>query len=317
MSQYDEEILSALKCDGHGRDEKIEIFLRNVSIINIETSSACNRVCIYCPNSKYDRKQQVLMESIVWDRFVDNIKEIGFEGMVSMNLYNEPLMDTTIYEKISEVKSVCDKATVKISTNGDYLNSSTYPLLEKAGLDETYVTLHVPTGLKWSDERQVKAFYDFFRRCNLSENPKVDVEPGKKISSVFNIGDIKVFLFANNWEEIGNDRAGALPELSAKAKERTNPCMRVFREFTISHIGEVFPCCQFFPDSKLSKKYVLGSLKDDDIWDIYASNAFVKWRREMFVFSQKKSPCKSCADLDNAGEPCRRQTLVDRVKEYG
>jgi radical SAM protein with 4Fe4S-binding SPASM domain len=276
----------------------LSLFRRNVAIINIETSSACNRFCSYCPDALYDRKTQILMEPVLWQRFLKNIEAIRYDQQVSLNLYNEPMLDPTICEKIAQLKKAAPNCVAKFSSNGDYLNPDTLQQLALAGLDQIYITLHAPPGKPYRDPQQLEAFAKFFKRINVAL-PRLDQEPGVKIHTELQWNSMKLVVMSNNWAERGNDRAGTVISLK-KRTARTAPCMRVFREFTISHLGEVFPCCQFFPDAPESKKHVLGHIGQTNMIDIYSSKRAADWRKSMLTFSPKGRPCDTCADPDNA-----------------
>ncbi|MGC1510148.1 radical SAM/SPASM domain-containing protein [Ketobacter sp.] len=298
LNQSDDQIKELLLSCNDLKKKK-EIFKRNVSIINIETSSSCNRVCTYCPDSIYDRKSQILMNKDLWGRFVSNIEELQFAKQISLNLYNEPMLDPTLYKKLSQLKAASPEVKTKISTNGDYINSKTLAELEESGLDFAYITLHQPAGKPYEDNIQLNYFKRFFKRCDITDIPDIDFQPGVKIASEFSWGNIKVVLMSNNWGDFGNDRAGTVEYLKER-NVRESPCMRVFRELTLSHQGKAFPCCQFFPDAPSSQQHILGDLQYDDIWSIYLNKLSIGWRKSQFAFSRKQSPCDSCKDLDNA-----------------
>jgi hypothetical protein len=283
----------------HEKSERIADFARNVAIINLETSAACNRVCDYCPDALFDRKKQLLLPPDLWARFKDNVRELGFGHQISLNLYNEPMMDPTIFDKISELREASGGVVLKISSNGDFINRKSLERLSEAGLDLAYVTLHAPARSEYRDDRQAGYFRKFFKRCEVAPPSNLEMVPGDRISATFEVGRTKVQVFSKNWGKFGNDRAGTVISLS-KIKPRSAPCMRVFREFTISHLGQVFPCCQFFPDAESSQKHSLGSIQDMDLWDIYFSEKAQAWRRSLFDFSYKARPCDTCNDPDNA-----------------
>ena len=315
LAQSDDKILEAMQV-GTDREQQLAIFKRNVSIINIETSASCNRVCNYCPDSLYDRKTQYLMDEQLWQRLLNNIEELQFDRQISLNLYNEPLLDPTLLKKLVELKQASPALETKISSNGDYINSRSLADLEKAGLDFAYITLHQPAGKPYNDATQLGYFKRFFKRCAITGEPELDFQPGKKISTEFHWGKIKIVLMSNNWGDFGNDRAGTLEYLK-QDKVRENPCMRVFRELTLSHQGKAFPCCQFFPDAPDNQKHILGDLRFDTIWEIYLNKLSVSWRRGLFSFSPKMKPCDSCRDLDNAtlSSEERRRSLLSSLTQ--
>ena len=301
-------LLSARKADleklfskNLSEKDKIEFCSKILSIINIETSSKCNRKCDYCPDSIYNRETQNILSHSHWNKILINLKKMEYKGQVSLNLYNEPMLDPYIYERIKSLRKAAPLCEIKISSNGDYLNFETLSNLAEAGLNSAYITFHTAKGDDYNDSTQEGYLRKFLRRSKINyEDIEIQFSPGKYIKSnyLFNKKLLLVML-SNNWGDFGNDRGGSVIKLSRKI-QRNNPCMRVFREFTISHLGDVFPCCQIFPDAPESKKFVLGNIADYNIEDINFSENFIAWRKSLFDFSKKSHPCSSCKDPDNS-----------------
>ena len=87
------------------KEIKKNIFEKYVEIVNIETSTKCNRKCLYCPLSEYERgKNQNYMEEELFNKIISDLASINYRGTISLNIYNEPLLDKTIYEKILKIK---------------------------------------------------------------------------------------------------------------------------------------------------------------------------------------------------------------------
>lgn len=284
--------------ENRSRSEKISLFRHNVSIINIETSTACNRSCAYCPDSIYDRKKQNRIEDAAWERIVSNIREIQYCATISLNLYNEPLLDDAIFRRISEIKSAAPLSTVKFNSNGDFVNFRTLEKLSKSGLDRLLISLHTPKGKAYRDAVQLESFRKFFDRIE-KQLSITEHRPNKSIRAETNFGSLRILVMSDNWYTQGNDRAGSLANLN-RSTPRHSPCMRVFREFTITNTGDVFPCCQFFPDDPNNQKFLMGNASSDDMFDIYASKLATEWRHSLFGFSLKAPPCRTCNDPDNA-----------------
>lgn len=313
FSEPDEEISQLLIYNSNrSREQRIQFFSKHVGIINIETSSACNRSCNYCPNSIYDRKKQVLMNDDVWMKILSNIRDINFDAQISLNLYNEPLLDPKIIDRIKQVKDDAPTCYVKFNSNGDFINISLLGRLSDAGLNAIYFTLHTPKEKPYNDQRQLDALEYFFKRLSLPLDIAEHVE-GHKIRAKIKYCDLEIYVMSDNWSEYGNDRAGTMEFL--KRSSRIAPCMRVFRELTISHKGELFPCCQFFPDAPQSQSHIIGYLSESNIFDIYTSKLAVKWRRMMFTSNLKPPPCTTCGDLDNADSSLnfRREKILSEA----
>lgn len=294
--------------------EMMDLFRRNISVINIETSASCNRVCSYCPDAIYDRKTQNLIDDSVWNRILDDIEKIQYERIVSLNLYNEPMLDPTLYEKIASLKQASKNCFVKFNSNGDFVNKETLAKLANAGLSQIIVTLHTPKSKPYDDAYQLNSLEKFFKRIG-KKGELLDFIPQKSFKSYVQWEGVKVNIVSDNWQKYGNDRAGTVAELK-RLDTRQNPCMRVFREFTISHKGDVFPCCQFFPDAPENAKFMLGNISQQHLFEVYASSTAVDWRRSMFSFGNKHHPCSTCADPDNArldSKEIRAHLLMETV----
>lgn len=276
----------------------MSLFRRNVAIINIETSTACNRSCSYCPDSIYDRKKQSQIDETIWERIISNLRDIQYCATVSLNLYNEPLLDKSIYRRISEIKAAAPLSTVKFNSNGDFVNISALEKLAESGLNRLLISLHPPKGKAYRDEVQVGAFQKFFKRIGKPLLISAH-HPKKSIRAETSFGPINILVMSDNWHTQGNDRAGSLTSLN-RSSPRHSPCMRVFREIAIANTGDVFPCCQFFPDDPNNQNYRLGNISANDMFDIYASKLANDWRRSLFDISLKAPPCRTCNDPDNA-----------------
>lgn len=85
---------------------------------------------------------------------------------------------------------------------------------------------------------------------------------------------------------------GAVSKLSLK---REQPCVKIFREFSIDYKGRVFPCCNIFPDLKTSENLVFGNVEKDSIFSIFSSKLWAKWRRELYL-GASFAPCNTCKD---------------------
>ena len=82
-------------------DKKV-LFKRHVEVINLELSYECNRKCDYCPVSFSDRQNsQSYMDSDLIEKICTELSEIRYDNRISLNLYNEPLLDKNLADKIS------------------------------------------------------------------------------------------------------------------------------------------------------------------------------------------------------------------------
>lgn len=108
--------------------------------IAIETVSACTRRCSFCPMSK-DNSPKGLMTDELFDKILDELKELSYKGVVAFNNYGEPLLDKRLESFIKRVKNELG-SYVTFSTNGDLLTSKRFNELVAAGVDMIHVSQH-------------------------------------------------------------------------------------------------------------------------------------------------------------------------------
>jgi len=124
------------------------------SAIEIETNTSCNRRCIHCPNSIYDRgliENEQLMPTALFNKIIDELSEIEYDGKISPVFYGEPLLDRRIGDLMRYVRKKLPEAKILIYTNGDFLTYGKYSELVEAGVDEFLATQHgedIPAAMK-------------------------------------------------------------------------------------------------------------------------------------------------------------------------
>src|SRR5574344_1127439 len=138
------------------KDKKI-LFKKYVREIDLETSRKCNRKCIYD-----NRMEQTLMDNEVFLKIINELKTINYSKMISLNLVNEPLLDTKLINRIKTIKKILPRVKISINTNGDYLTKEKLIELEKAGVNRLGVTMQISSGQKYNDEIQKERFEKFF-----------------------------------------------------------------------------------------------------------------------------------------------------------
>jgi len=236
------------------------------------------------------------MSQLIMDKVISELKEIDYDGLISLNLYNEPLLNNELESQIQNIKNQLPNCFISFNSNGDYLTSDRLESLNKSGLDEIRVTLHSNT---YQDENRKKAVQKFFNKLNIEYEINKYI-PNETIQVEKEIDSINLIVMCHNWSEIGNDRAGSVKSLTKDTKNRNSPCMKPFRELVISAEGNCYPCCNFFPNSEISEKFKIGNIGNKSIYDIFSSDVMVNFRKKLFDFSPKFHPCSTCNDVDNS-----------------
>ena len=115
--------------------------------IGIETSTACNRRCVYCPQSVSPKKQKFIDKDI-WNIFIDRILEYKWKGATSIIKYNEPGLIKNSDSYIFQLHSIGCRPI--IFTNGDFPDM----VLRwcKAGAFRIRITEHPPFKEGWHEK---------------------------------------------------------------------------------------------------------------------------------------------------------------------
>jgi radical SAM protein with 4Fe4S-binding SPASM domain len=294
------------------------LFKEYVSVINLEVFSLCNRVCSYCPDSLVDRHStNSYMSEDVFNSILTDLVRIQYDNKVILNLYNEPLADYDfLCKRISEIRKNIPNAKISFNSNGDYITNEKLSQLSKLGISSIFVTLHPSANVKYEDEDRLSHFKRFFKRLNREYSIE-DFKTNRHFSSSFSVNSLLVEVMANNHELYGNSRGGTLNlnsnhtkkeiwssegkqlDLVKLDKYRQWPCTRPFREFTVYHTGEVYPCCNIFADLDTDKKNMIGNVGEGiSIFELYASAKLSSYRLDLIDHSEKKSPCDTCFEID-------------------
>ncbi len=300
-------------------EDRRALFKRFVHNVIIEASSHCNRKCGYCPVATSDRyHSNVDIAPDVYDGVLQQLASIDYDERVCLNLYNEPMSQLAqLMDKIRRTRAALPKSHIYFSTNGDYLNRETLEGLHEAGLTSLIITVHMPHSKPYDDNYILSRFIELGIRCRSRIKIKaVDLKSHVYGDMLFKRMPIEVF--AVNYYEKGYNRADSVQGVNSRFVRKA-PCIRPFADFTIAYDGNVFPCCQFFPDSETSKRSAVGSLAHvTDIFAIYASKSLADWRRSLFTRGKKASPCDTCGELNWEVPPSEmrlREAFME--KEFG
>src|SRR5215216_4357478 len=98
----------------HG--EAVELFKTHVELVEVETTSYCNRTCSFCPNSFIDRRSEKLtMPETTWQAILEGLREVDYNGTIVWSRYSEPLSERRILDRIREVREAAPRIRVCIN----------------------------------------------------------------------------------------------------------------------------------------------------------------------------------------------------------
>ena len=286
------------------------LFKYAVNNLSIETSSFCNRRCSYCPDSHVDRiseKKYLSMDEIT--KMLSNLAEIDYSGIINFSLFNEPLADPNIAEKVSMAKQACPNAKVSMYTNGDYLKKDYLDRLREAGLDIMTVSLHIANNVPWSDDKVIERIADLSARLGVGAKIH-NFQSGMAVLGRLPDPKIEIRLSHFDYNKVGWSRAG-LNENLIPPDMGNKPCLEPFEQFLVSWDGEIVPCCQINTDVSDQHAYRIGNIRDfPDIFAAYAASSLVGWRRGLASGEKRLPPCDTCAV--HVSDPAE----VDRIHQF-
>ncbi len=275
---------------------KQEAFRQAVYYIDVETSSQCNRVCNYCPNSHNDRlTSNKFIPDNIYSALVYDLHTIDYEKELHFVGYNEPMLHLDdLLGRISLARKLLPRARLVVFTNGDYLKKPELEKLISAGVNQLTISVHLPVGRPYVDEDIFNRINKIAKRLGTPIRPLSHVKDVMITAQLVHAG-IDITIQQSDYERLGSNRAGTLETIGEKIDERTSACRLPIYQFIVGHNGAVVPCCVMVTDDKKNAEHILGHVgRKSTIFDIYGSRRFVAWRQSLYNLRPKLAPCDKC-----------------------
>ncbi len=231
------------------------------TVVEFETITNCNLKCKYCPNSlfKNSNDENKLMSINIFNKLINDLKNIDYKGEFHPHFYGEPLLDDRIIDFVKTINKEFPKSDIIIYSNGTLLNLDYFKKLINAGCTRIIVTKHDDVTYPDID----KVIY-FAKKNKLDD--KLFVRTLNK-NKLFNRGGL--FKIDNSVENFRN-------------------CF-VSKTITIDYEGNVILCCNDY-----NKKNILGNIKFEPINQIWESDKFIKIRKSIEQNKPILDICKKC-----------------------
>ncbi|MBN8478212.1 MAG: SPASM domain-containing protein [Burkholderiales bacterium] len=210
--------------------------------LEIETRSTCNRACAGClRNSHPDRGavspwfevNELPTATII--RLFDEAVVLGFQGIVCLQHYNEPLQDARLPD-LARAAKVRGFAYVFTCTNGDFLDQERAAALDGV-IDELQVALYMDEPQKTKREAWIRSLF---------AKTRLTFTGGGFIPTHFS------------------------PLYPVEALARRNaghPCHEPLRRMIVNHRGDMLFCCD-----DLIGHFELGSVHQHTIEELWYSD---------------------------------------------
>lgn len=288
-------------------------------VFRIEPASSCNLNCIHCPTGlRKNKSLGVMSEEIFYKVFL--ILQEAKPRVVVMYHGGEPLINMHTFKWIKEIKKI-GIGFVKIVSNGMLLNHEKAIQMIDSGLDCIEFSLD---GNSAEENNFIRKGCDYslviknikglisLKKETCSDVPKIfitcthfmddnhfesesELEIPSFIKREFNGEFDQEVEYKNNfayfWPGLRRSEGEKIYEIEKTLRNNdmvSTYCPHIVETISIRWNGDVVPCCY-----DLTSNYVIGSVLESTIEDIWNNNKFKKLRKSIF---DKKyvSLCQNC-----------------------
>ena len=278
---------------GYSTANNRDILRKNLTQIEIELFSYCNRQCWFCPNSFIDRhSSNIFMDEYLYLNILKQLSEIDYSNVITYSRYNEPLSQKEFFLKsIKLAREYCPKALIRTNSNGDFLTSIEYRNERTdAGLNELSVQCYLNENEVFSVKTFEEKTQKFAKRFNLNYH----IENHDKYSiAYFDYEKLKLTYSMYDFKNMANNRGETLSQ-NIKPYTRTASCIVPFQHLYIDYNGDVMLCCNLRHDVKEHQKFIIGNVMESSLADIFQGEKIINYRRLLACNGEKISPCNTC-----------------------
>jgi radical SAM protein with 4Fe4S-binding SPASM domain len=199
------------------------------------------------------------MPAGVFERCLDRLEEIRWNGVVTYHFLNEPLLDERLEYFIARTKQRLPHSLPRVYSNADALTPTRMKSLIAAGMNNITVTQHPPSSAAWMRNLQ-ELRADFGRWITFR-------------------GVIDGANWLTNWSG----------RVNVPSHRRHRRCIWLANSLTIRATGDVLLCCQ----TTLGKP-IMGNIHNASLMEIWRSEKFARIRKEAISGKVKLDMCARC-----------------------
>ena len=251
--------------------------------VNIETISKCNGLCSFCCcNIKEDTRKTKVMSDETFKKIIDDLARITYDGVITLNINNEPFLDKDLILKLKYVREKIPNAYSYLYTNGSLLNiKKIQEIIDFNLLDELVINNY---STKYKLNNTNAKLYKYLKNEKLN---------------------FKITINLRYSNEILSNRANSSPNKKGY-KVINSYCSIPYTDLNIFPDGIVGICCC---DTKEVTN--LGNVNEDNIIDIFNNDKFMNLRKKMIKGRSYNEFCKYC-DFNDIGT--RRKRIKNKLK---
>lgn len=251
--------------------------------VNIETINKCNGLCSFCTcNVRKDKRDLIVMDDELFKKIIDDLEKINYDGVITLNINNEPFLDKNLVNKLKYVRKKIPKAYSYLYTNGSMLNIKLMQEIIDFKLLDELVINNYNTSYELNNHN--KKLYNFFKDKDLA---------------------FKVTINLRYVHEVLSNRANTSPNKMGK-KIINSYCSIPFTDLNIFPNGNIGICCC---DTREITNF--GNALNENLIDIFNNNKFKKLREKLVNGRNNNEFCKFC-DFNDIGT--RRKRIKNKLK---
>ena len=256
------------------RSAGLQTPLTSILTIELNITELCNRKCIFCPriDPKVSPNQNLNMEIELVQRLVAEVKRLGIYPRFSFSGFGEPVLNKSLVDFISHIRSELPNHTIEINTNGDRLNPEKVRSFFSAGLTYLYINLY-------DGPEQAEGFHQLMSDSGV-DKARYQLRP----HWVGAEGDYGLTL--NNRSGTVNSPTINLLPLKQKLDRR---CHYPFYKMLLDWNGDVLFC-----SNDWGRKIVVGNLMSLSLEEIWLSPILREIRSRLLQGDRSQSPCNTC-----------------------
>lgn len=252
------------------------------SFIEVETSTYCNRTCLWCPNGWNSRgKERHFMVDSIWNSILEDLQKVNYSGQFAFHNYNEPLIDPTLISKVNQTRQMLKDARLSVFTNGDYLNTATFQTLADAGVNRIRVTLYPLQNDHFNRPNKDQIVTYLKRKLSVTLSAD-DIVREVHFHAYLKLQNVELHIIVPFIQQYHN-RGGtvkidelALPDI------RREPCYLPFSSAAIDYLGNLKLCCEIYDVTTPSyEKYSVGNISEGGFLKLWFSKRMDRFRNQV------------------------------------
>lgn len=257
-------------------------------VVNLETINRCNSTCSFCTANKHAEKRPYRrMEDELFYRIIDQLRDWGYKGHLTLYGNNEPWLDTRIVEFHQYCREQLPDCFIFMSTNGLTLD------IDKVKAITPYV-----------DQLIIN---NYCRDMKLHDNIQKVYEYVKQNPAEF--AQVDILIQIRYMDAVLTNRAGSAPNKKNETKIITETCLMPFTDIFIFPDGRMgICCCDNFEVT------TMADLNTTTIREAWNSEEYKRVRAAIKEGRQNYPFCKYC-DFIDAG--LRMDAVDDVLKNTG